>query len=148
MSDGIQLARSSPQLASVSISSWDERHFSMEEPFMSKNIQKNRQLAFMEQKGCCCYCEAPMWLDKPEEFAVIHGIKLRQVKRFRCTAEHLDARKDDGSNVRTNIAAACWHCNSRRHRRNADLSPEEYRKLVRRFLDRGSWHPKQFHHML
>jgi hypothetical protein len=60
----------------------------------------------------------------------------------------LEARKDGGLNVKANIAAACWHCNSRRHRRNADLSSEEYRKLVRRSLERGSWHPQQFHNML
>jgi hypothetical protein len=55
----------------------------------------------------------------------------------RCTAEHLRARCDGGRDTSDNVVAACWICNSRRHRRKVPLPPEEYRAFVRKRLARA-----------
>jgi len=131
----------------------DERHSTNEVSFMSHHIRtncllRNRLQAFKKQRGHCYYCDAPMWLEKLSEFAAKYRIRKKQAERFQCTAEHLIARKNGGTNARENIVAACWYCNSRRHRRQADLSPAEYWKVVMCFMERRTWHPKVFHHML
>lgn len=122
----------------------DERHFSNEEPFMSKVISKNRLLAFKKQEGRCFYCGAPMWLENKREFAAKHRITKKLAKRLRCTAEHLNARKDGGNNNRENIAAACLYCNSTRHQASEALSHNEYRKHVMRLCRCHEWHPREF----
>lgn len=58
---------------------------------------------------------------------------------FRCTAEHLHARCKGGKDVLQNIVAACWLCNSRRHRLKAPLAPEDYKKYVPTQLENGRW---------
>ncbi|WP_282097584.1 HNH endonuclease [Luteibacter sp. SG786] len=60
---------------------------------------------------------------------------------LRCTAEHLTARQDGGRNMASNIAAACWICNARRHRRKFPPPPAAYRAFVQQRLDKGKWHP-------
>ena len=115
---------------------------------MSQIIPKNRLRAFSKQKGRCYYCDVPMWLERPEEYSGSYGIRESQAKRFRCTAEHLLARQDGGTNAMANIVAACSFCNSTRHRAPNALSPEKYRKRVLRRLRCQKWHPREFHHML
>jgi 5-methylcytosine-specific restriction endonuclease McrA len=115
---------------------------------MSQIIPKNRLLAFKRQEGRCYYCGVPMWLEMPGEFAHNHGIRESRAKRFRCTAEHLLARQDGGTNKRNNIVAACSFCNSTRHRSSIALSPVEYRKKVMRRIRCQKWHPTDCHHML
>ena len=109
---------------------------------------KNRLLAFKRQKGRSYYCGTPMWLENSDEFAVCYGITEKQAKRFRCTAEHLIARKDGGTNAMQNIVAACSFCNLTRHRASNALSPKKYRKRVVDRLRCQKWHPREFHHML
>jgi len=115
---------------------------------MSQVIPKNRLLAFERQKGRCYYCDVPMWYEKLPEFAGNYGIRESQAKRFQCTAEHLLARQDGGTDERKNIVAACYFCNSTRHRPSKALSPVEYRKKVLRRVRRQKWHPMEYHHML
>ena len=115
---------------------------------MSRKIQKYRLLAFERQNGRCYYCEAPIWLEKIAEFAARFGLSLRQANLFKCTAEHRVARQDGGSDSSENIVAACWFCNSRRHRRKLALSPKAFKKLVSQRMKQLKWHPKQLHHML
>ena len=115
---------------------------------MSQKIQKSRLLAFERQNGRCYYCNAPVWLEKIAEFAAKFGISLRQATQLQCTAEHLVARHDGGSDSSENIVAACWFCNSRRHRRKSVPSPRAFRKFVSKRIKQFKWHPKQLHNML
>lgn len=109
-------------------------------PTQSKTLIKSRSTAFERQGGRCYYCEFPMWRGSVEYFARLHGITLGQARQFQCTAEHLLARQDGGGNGRSNIVAACWVCNQRRHKHKHPLSPEIYRELVQQRLDQGRWH--------
>ena len=115
---------------------------------MSKVISKNRLLAFNKQESRCYYCDVPMWLEKKREFAVNHEISERQAKRLQCTAEHLLARQDGGTNARKNIVAACSFCNMTRHRALKALPSIEFQKKVMRRMRRQKWHPREFHQIL
>lgn len=106
-----------------------------------KSVQKARARAFQHQEGRCYYCFQPMWLGDAAEFARQYALTRRQAKAFQCTAEHLVARCDGGSNSVANIVAACRHCNSRRHRRRVPPDPANYREHVRRRVAKGRWHP-------
>jgi 5-methylcytosine-specific restriction endonuclease McrA len=68
------------------------------------------------------------------------GISKRQARLLQCTAEHLQPLKSGGATNAANIVAACWYCNSRRHRRKDDLSPEEFKCWVLRRLQKKRWH--------
>ncbi|MEY8095817.1 HNH endonuclease [Falsihalocynthiibacter sp. S25ZX9] len=60
-------------------------------------------------------------------------------KFLRCTAEHLLPRSEGGGNAAENIVAACWYCNTARHRRKYPPSPEAHRTRVRRRMAAGRW---------
>lgn len=102
-------------------------------------IQLHRTQAFNAQKGRCYYCDQPMWNKSPSELER-YGLRQRTAKPLRCTAEHLLAKQDGGRDVEDNIAAACWFCNVRRHKRKTPPLPETYRKLVRNRVAKGKWH--------
>ena len=114
----------------------------------SYRLKRYRRQAFKRQKGSCFYCGMPMWLKNAEVFARNHNISLKQTKRFQCTAEHLIARKDGGTDNPENIVAACNFCNSTRHKSPSPLSPIEYGKKVLNRLRCQKWHPMEFQHML
>ncbi|MEN5206681.1 HNH endonuclease [Stenotrophomonas terrae] len=57
-----------------------------------------------------------MWNTSPDELKPF-GLRARTTTPLRCTAEHLVSQQDGGKNVAGNIAAACWLCNTRRHKR-------------------------------
>jgi len=114
----------------------------------SFRLKRYRRQAFKKQKGRCFYCSMPMWLGNPEEYASNFEISVRQARRFQCTAEHLIARQDGGTDDRENIVAACYFCNSTRHKASSPLSPFEYGRKVLERLRRHTWHPQQFYHML
>jgi 5-methylcytosine-specific restriction endonuclease McrA len=114
----------------------------------SRSLAFTRSLAFRLQSGHCYYCGCCMWENSPAEFARQHGITEREAHRFKCTAEHLLARQDGGTDARENIVAACRFCNSSRHRRVHALRPEEHRRRVRARLKHGKWHPKQYRRLL
>ena len=115
---------------------------------MPTTLSKSRQVAFSNQQGRCYYCEYSMWLESPDAFAAVFGISKSAALRFRCTAEHLKARKDGGKNSRENIVAACSFCNMTRHRAKSPQNPMIYRKRVIHRLGLGKWHPKEFRHIL
>ncbi|WP_228323392.1 HNH endonuclease [Xanthomonas dyei] len=100
-------------------------------------LQFLRTVAFHAQQGRCCYCEQPMWLTSPTELE----LSPRCSRYSQCTAEHLLAQQEGGKDTRENIAAACWTCNQRRHRRKKLLTPEAFKALVRRRLAAGKWWP-------
>jgi hypothetical protein len=78
-----------------------------------------------------------MWEDDPAAFAQTHKLTLAEAGAFRCTAEHLKARKDGGRNARRNIVAACLFCNQQRHRSSDAPSPSDYKHAVQQRLGVG-----------
>ena len=105
-----------------------------------KPLVKPRTFAFTNQNGRCYYCNQPMSSGNLSKFSSEFDITLHEAKMLKCTGEHLVAHKDGGSSARNNIVAACWFCNDHRHRRKANPSPEQYKKMVQRRLNRGRWH--------
>src|SRR3546814_12059443 len=84
-----------------------------------------------------------MWQASPEELKPF-GLRARTVARLRCTAEHLIAQQDGGKDVAGNIAAACWLCDTRCHKRKSPPLPEVYRAFVARRMAKGKWHPRRW----
>ncbi len=107
----------------------------------SKTLQKNRALAYESQRGLCYYCRQPMWTNQPEKFCNQYRISLKSAQLLKCTAEHVIARQDGGSNQRNNIVAACLHCNRTRHKAKNAMSVEKYKAKVIRRMDQNKWHP-------
>lgn len=112
---------------------------SIAELLMSK-IQKIRNASFKAQNGVCYYCQQPMWRDHPDAFARQHLISVRQARFLQATAEHLRPRSEGGGNARTNIVAACFFCNSTRHKAKVPLPPAGHLKKVRARMAAGRWH--------
>jgi len=111
-----------------------------EEFLMPSNLSKYRHQSFLSQAHRCYYCGFLMWEHNPEQFAAIHKISLAQAQRFKCTAEHLEARKDGGADSRSNIVAACLYCNQTRHRIKPAPSPDKLRVQVAKQLQNNGWH--------
>ena len=88
-----------------------------------------------------------MWQASPDELKPL-GLRARSAAPLRCTAEHLVAQQDGGKNVAGNIAAACWLCNTRRHKRKSPPPPDAYRAFVQRRLAKGKWHPPKVARLL
>ncbi len=107
---------------------------------MYKKISTIRNDKMKSQSGLCYYCKQPMWRDGIKQFVQKFGLSLKQAAMFKCTAEHLTARCDDGSNSKANLVAACFYCNKTRHFSKKPLSPNEYLKKVRKRLKAGRWH--------
>jgi hypothetical protein len=99
-----------------------------------------RARAFRLQAGRCYYCSCSMWQDSPQEIGLPPRSKASRL--FKCTAEHLVARCEGGTDKADNIVAACFLCNSRRHQFRHPLAPEAYRNHVANRLARGKWHQK------
>ena len=95
-----------------------------------------RARAFVLQRGRCYYCKARMWQATPAEL----GLRGRSSRQFKCTAEHLVARRVGGRDTCGNIVAACLYCNRLRHARKMPPTPEVYVTHVRKRVDRGGWH--------
>lgn len=108
---------------------------------MHNAISKYRLDAFKRQQGRCHYCGLLMWLKHPKELVSRQKISGSTRSRLRCTAEHLVARQDGGTNSHANIVAACLHCNRTRHRMKSPPDPAKYRDRVRRRVRAGKWHP-------
>lgn len=106
---------------------------------MSNTLARNRAKAYAAQQGRCFYCQFHMWSDHPEDFAAFHRITLKQAMHFQCTAEHLIARQDGGTDAASNIVAACIRCNQLRHAREYPLDAIRFRAWVERRLARGAW---------
>ena len=99
-----------------------------EAPMNRKQLRRSRIAAFKRQRGCCYYCNQPMWESDSIEFASRHRLTAGRLRQRRSTAEHLLARCDGGDDRPANIAAACWECNKARHRRKRAMSPSDWRE--------------------
>ena len=108
-----------------------------------KSLKKLRQQAFLAQSKLCYYCNLPMWEENKNAFRKKHSLTEKMANHFKCTAEHLTARCDGGSDTKTNIVAACITCNKRRHQRKTPLSPAPYKKHVVQRISRKKWHVKR-----
>lgn len=108
---------------------------------MPSLLEKSRRAAFLRQGGLCFYCDMPIWLDEADVFRAKYPLSARQHALRRCTAEHLVAKQDGGDDKHDNIVAACWLCNSRRHKRDHPRSPAEHRRHVLSRMRRGKWLP-------
>jgi HNH endonuclease len=112
---------------------------SIVEVSMASSSKVLRHRAALHQRFRCYYCRLLIWIEDPNGFAARHKLTTVQTRLLRCTAEHLRARGDGGSNRRDNVVAACFYCNSRRHRMRNPLSPPEYQARVRRRMREGRW---------
>jgi hypothetical protein len=116
---------------------------------MPKSYCKARNAAFHAQGGLCHYCEFPMWLVDRAGFAATHGLTLRQASLLQATAEHLLAQQDGGKHG-ANVVAACYHCNTSRHRFRPQSAPDaiSYRDQVQRRVKHRHWHSRDLFHAL
>ncbi len=103
------------------------------------SLKKLRELKMIEQKGRCYYCDLPVWDNSIHPVTRQNHTAVLPTAALRCTAEHLIARCDGGKNTLDNVVAACFFCNSRRHKRKYPLCPEKYRKHVRTRMSAGKW---------
>lgn len=108
---------------------------------MPNSIAHVRLLAAQHQKYRCFYCNLPMWSANPEPFAIKYGLTMAQARQLQCTAEHLNPKSLGGVNSKSNIVAACWYCNHKRHARTQLLDPYTYRQLVQQRISKGRWMP-------
>ena len=114
---------------------------------MSQSLKNKRARAFKSQNGKCYYCMIPMWLTEVTDHFFQSRISTKAMSRIRCTAEHVEARCDGGSDAIENLVAACWFCNSTRHRMARPSSSNKYRKHVMSRVKRGKWHPPYIHQL-
>ncbi|WP_442789603.1 HNH endonuclease [Novosphingobium sp. SL115] len=103
-------------------------------------ISKIRNIRRRQQNDVCYYCRQPIWHREISDFASRHGITTKKATLLKATAEHLVPRSECGSDALHNIVAACWFCNSTRHRAKQPLSPDAYGMKVRARLAKGRWH--------
>jgi len=106
---------------------------------MSKQLASLRQRALIKQSNRCYYCNCPLWEADLPSFLAEYRVSQRQAKFFQCTAEHLVARCDGGTNAEHNVVAACWFCNWARHRARKPLDSVRYRRRVQRRVALGRW---------
>lgn len=107
---------------------------------MTTRLPKIRFNKMQAQSGLCHYCRQPMWTGDPAEFCAHYGLTPKRARWHICTAEHLHARCDGGTDRDDNIVAACRYCNWTRHRSPRPLSPESYARKARKRLECGKWH--------
>ncbi|OGT72693.1 MAG: hypothetical protein A3H44_06440 [Gammaproteobacteria bacterium RIFCSPLOWO2_02_FULL_57_10] len=105
-----------------------------------KSLKTPRQIAFRQQNEHCWYCSQPMWEKNSADFRQRFNLTESQARKLQCTGEHLLAWRDGGTNKQENIVAACWYCNSRRHRGKKELDPLRHRDRVQRELQAEGWH--------
>lgn len=112
-------------------------------PMSHKRLQKLRSDAFRRQNCRCFYCMLPMWDDNMQEFCTVYGVKPGKAKFLRCTAEHIEARQNGGVDSISNIAAACFWCNTRRHRGRSKNAPDAhvFKARVVKLIRKRTWHP-------
>ena len=114
---------------------------------MKRAISRGRKRAFLSQRKHCFYCELPIWNTEKERRQLMarHDLTEDAVKSLQCTAEHVQARKDDGTNEEANIVAACLRCNRARHEGGAGTTPLQHRQRVADAMAEGVWHLPEIH---
>ena len=105
-----------------------------------KSLTSLSARAYLLQSGRCFYCGALMWRKDSDQFASQYNLSPTQTMHLKCTGEHLIAHCEGGSASRSNIVAACRYCNSRRHQAVKPLTPDRYKKHVRKCVAKGHWH--------
>ena len=106
---------------------------------MPNSLSRIRQRAAEHQKYRCYYCCLPVWCNTPDLFILTYGITKAQALQLQCTAEHLVPKNNGGTNSRSNIVAACWYCNHKRHARLQPLNPSAYKHYVQQRISKGRW---------
>jgi hypothetical protein len=104
-----------------------------------KRTSKIRLAKMHAQGGRCYYCDQLMWEHKEELQERPDRWTNRKPRALQCTAEHLIPRSDGGADTSENIVAACWYCNTTRHRKKQARSPQEHRAHVRKQMCKGRW---------
>ena len=104
------------------------------------SCQKIRRNCFISQGGNCYYCQQPMWHDNVEIFCREHHLTHRQARLLCVTAEHLNPKSNGGKNSKSNVVAACYFCNTRRHMTRSAVTPERHLEKVRGRMAEGKWH--------
>ena len=109
---------------------------------MKNAIARYREQAFQRQSHRCCYCGFLMWNEKDAGAFRSRHVTLtgKQADDLKCTAEHIIARCDGGTDAAHNIAAACLRCNRGRHARAKPLPADEFARLVKHRIQQGKWH--------
>lgn len=102
-----------------------------------KPLVKLRRAKMLAQGEKCFYCDQRMW--DTALCATDSTPKSRRSKALQCTAEHLCARSEGGSNKPENIVAAYHYCNTTRHKCKKPRSPEDHCAHVRRRISQGRW---------
>jgi hypothetical protein len=105
-----------------------------------KKLIRSRQIAFILQQAHCFYCLTPIWLQHPREAFGCNNVSPKVARYLQCTAEHLKPVSEGGTGRSDNIVAACYFCNSTRHKAKRILSPERYAQHVRKRITQGRWH--------
>jgi 5-methylcytosine-specific restriction endonuclease McrA len=98
-----------------------------------------RTKAFIKQNGLCYYCHLPMWNISTKELSIKFKVSKKNLSNFKCTGEHLTPHSEGGSANQSNIVAACWFCNSKRHQRKTIPNDEEYHRFVQKRVHLGKW---------
>jgi hypothetical protein len=114
---------------------------------MKPAIARARKGAFLSQRKRCFYCELPIWNTEKQrrQLIVRYGVSEDAAKSLQCTAEHIQARQDDGSNEQANIVAACLRCNRARHEGGVSATPLQHRQRVADAMADGAWHLSEIH---
>lgn len=109
--------------------------------FRPSKLEKLRHRAFVKQLGCCYYCGVPMIKGSSfSTFCQKYSLTEHEAQMLQCTAEHLVARCDGGTDNDENVVAACLRCNSSRHQLANGRPPQEHMLLVRACMRANSWH--------
>lgn len=104
--------------------------------------QKYREAARLSQNNLCCYCRVTMnWAPEGPRQGGTASSKILPFTQ--CTAEHLMAVSDGGTDSRENIVAACRFCNQNRHRSARPKEPGAFKTYVQARVRRGTWWPVQ-----
>ena len=109
---------------------------------MRRAVVRNRLKAYLSQRKRCFYCGLPMWLAQKDKarFATRHRLSPEAAAELQCTAEHMGARRDNGTHDPWNIVAACLHCNRARHAVADPKDPLAYGQQIHTAMLDGAWH--------
>lgn len=110
----------------------------------TRKTRSAKNSAFVKQESHCFYCGVQMWLKDNKQYIAEFGLTKREAMRFQCTAEHLVARCDGGSDAPDNVVAACKFCNQTRHRRKCPPTHHAYKEYVCNRLAMGRWHSRRY----
>lgn len=104
-------------------------------------LVKHRERAFNSQNGRCYYCSCAMWRPADRDvFCKRFALTKRQARSLQCTAEHVTARCDGGTDAAENIVAACARCNFLRHARKRAMPAPRFKDFAGRRVRQGDWH--------